>query len=104
MIEHGHIPGDHRWVMVGEADRAAAELDGLGAVDERGEEDQRRSDRLGRGRVVLADPHLRKTELVREDDLVGGLLVNLPLAAWRRMYRLKEHSKVQHGNCPYFLL
>src|SRR5687767_3791706 len=65
-------------------------------MDQRRKEDERRRNRLGRCRIVLADPDLTEAEPVGQDDLFGGFLVDFPLASWKRMDRLQEHSKFYH--------
>jgi hypothetical protein len=64
-----HCPlGDHVRVVVGDADHAGAELDVLRALGRGGDEDLRRGDDLGPGRVVLTDPRLVPAESVEVFD------------------------------------
>ena len=74
LVEHGGVRGHRGRVELGQVDDAGAEADLPGAVDEGGQEDQRRGDALAPRAEVLAHEGLGEAEAVGEDD---GLLVFL---------------------------
>ena len=68
VVEQDGPLGDPQRVVVADADHAGAELDVAGPLGGGGDEDLRRGDDLGAGRVVLADPRLVEAEPVEVLD------------------------------------
>ena len=82
VVEEHHPVGHDEGVVVGQRHHARAELDALGALGGRGDEDVGRGDRLVAVGVVLADPRLVVAELVQPLDQL-----EVPLDRQRRVVR-----------------
>ena len=68
MVQLGHPVGDHKGVVVGQADHAGAEFDVLGAVGGDADENLRGGDDFPAGAVVFADPGFVEAEVVQPLD------------------------------------
>src|SRR6266700_1877700 len=87
-------------MMVGHVDRAGAELDVSGLADQRGDEDQRGGDALGRVGDVLADKTFGEAELVRDQGELAVLFEHLRVIAPGRVHRHDEEAEL-HGGTRY---
>ena len=95
MVEEDGSLGDPQRVVVADADHAGAELDVAGSLRRDGDEDLGRSDDLGTGRVVLADPRLVPAEAVEMLDQLEIPLERQRGVLARRMKRRHEDSEPQ---------
>ena len=75
---------------------AGAELDLLGGMDQRGEEQERVGDVLGPVGQVLADEHVVEAELVGEDDRLAVFPQRDGRVPVQRMHRHHEYAEL-HG-------
>ena len=93
VVELGGLGGDDRRMVVGQVDDRGAERDVLGALQEAGEEHQRRGNGLGGGGEMLAQPEFIEAEPVGEHRLLAVLLERAPERAVWRMDRHHEHPQ-----------
>ena len=100
MVEHRRLRRDDRRMLDREAEDSGAELDLLGLLQQRGEEDERRGDRLRRRRDVFADPALPKAQLVGQDHRLAVLLQDFRIIAAGVVNRLHEEAEL-HGAAPW---
>ena len=94
LVEHGRVRRHRHRVSLRQVQHARAEADLLRAVDERGEEHQRRGDALAPGAEVLAHERFAEAQPVREDD---GFLVfgeKGRVVAVRVMHGHGEHAEL----------
>ena len=97
MVEHGSMRSDQRGVRVRKVRGPGGELDALGGVHQRGEEDEAVGDVLGLLGEVLADERVVEAELVGEDD--HRLAVLLERLRRRTLCRVQRHGEIakSHG-------
>ena len=96
MIEHGDVGSDRGRMLVRHVHGASAKLDGLGVVDEAGDEHHARRDILGAVGRVLADISFDKAELVSQQERLTILAQGLPPVLVQRMDRHGEKAEF-HG-------
>jgi hypothetical protein len=99
MIELGGLGGDNRGMVIGQIDDRSPERQIAGARDEMREEHQRRGNRLGARREMLAHPQFIEPERIREQRLFNILLKRRPQRTVGRMQRHHPHSKA-HARTP----
>jgi hypothetical protein len=94
VVDHGDLAGHHGRMVVGQVDRARAELDVLGLVEKPGNEDQGGRDRFRRIGHVLAEVPFDEAQAIRNEREFAILLERLGQRAIDRMDRHREEAKL----------
>ena len=98
MVEHRGIRRHRRRMIVRHVDRAGAELDAPGRLDQRADEHHARGDVLGAVGVVLADIAFGVAELVGEDERLAILAQRLAPVLLERMDRHGEEAEIHRSH------
>ena len=100
MVELGGLAGHNGGMLIGQAEDARAELDTLGLGHQGCEEHQRRLDRLGGKREVLAEPDFVEADRVGALDDLEVFLQQRVIAPAEILDRVHEHAEL-HGAPPW---
>ena len=93
VVEHRRLRGQQRGVRLRKVAGAGGQLDGLGGVDQRGQEHHRVGDVLGRVGQVFADEHIVQAQAVGQDDGLAVFAQRLHGVPPEGMHRHHEHSE-----------